>query len=92
MRHYLKAIEAAGTDDAKKVIAKMREMPINDVYTKTGSIRADGRVLRDYYLWRVKSPAESKGPWDYLTLVGSLPAEEAARPLGESECPLVKSN
>ena len=90
--HYLKAVEATGTDDADTVLAKMREMPINDVYTKNGSIRADGRVLRDYYLWRVKSPAESKGSWDYLTLVGSLPAEEAARPLGESECPLVKSN
>lgn len=90
--HYLKAVEATGTDDADTVLAKMREMPINDVYTKNGSIRADGRVLRDYYLWRVKSPEESKGPWDYLKLVGTLPAEEAARPLSESECPLVKSN
>lgn len=90
--HYLKAVEAAGTDDSDTVLAKMREMPINDVYTKNGSIREDGRVLRDYYLWRVKSPEESKGPWDFLTLIGTLPAEEAARPLSESECPLVKKS
>ena len=88
--HYLKAVEATGTDDSDTVLAKMRATPINDVYTKDGYIREDGRVMRDYYLWRVKSPAESKGDWDFLTLLGTLPAEEAARPVADSQCPLFK--
>lgn len=90
--HYLKAIEAAGTDDSDTVLAAMREIPINDVYTKNGSIREDGRVMRDYYLWRVKSPEASSGPWDFLELIATLPAEAAARPLSESDCPLVTQN
>jgi branched-chain amino acid transport system substrate-binding protein len=87
--HYLKAVQAAGSDDADAVIAKMREMPINDFMTRNGRLRIDGRVLRDMYLFEVKTPAESKYPWDYLKLLQVIPAEEAFRPLNEGGCPLV---
>jgi branched-chain amino acid transport system substrate-binding protein len=88
--HYLAAVKAAGTDESLAVAKKMREMPINDFMTKNGSIREDGRVLRDFYLFEVKTPSESKGPWDLSKLVATVPAEQAARPLSESDCPLVK--
>ncbi len=68
----------------------MRAMPINDFMTREGRIREDGRVLRDFTLFQVKSPAESTGPWDYYRSVATIPAEVAARPLAESECPLVR--
>jgi branched-chain amino acid transport system substrate-binding protein len=87
--HYLKAVAAAGTTDATKVVAKMKELPIDDFYTK-GSVREDGRVMRPYYLLQVKKPSESKYPFDYLKLLATVPAEEAARPLSESACPMVK--
>lgn len=90
MLHYLKAVQAAGTDEPKAVLAKMRELPINDFMTRNGRIRVDGRVLRDMLLLRVKRPAESTGPWDYMRVVGTIPADEAFRPLSQSECPLVK--
>lgn len=86
--HYLKAIEAAGTDDATKVVQKMKELPINDFFTKNGSIREDGRVMRNIYLFQVKSPAESKYPFDYYKLIATIPAEQAFRPLSEGGCPL----
>jgi branched-chain amino acid transport system substrate-binding protein len=88
--HYLKAIEAAKTDDAKAVMAKMRELPINDFMTKNGKLREDGRVMRDMYLFQVKAPSESKYPFDYYKQLAVIPAEQAFRPLSESECPLVK--
>jgi branched-chain amino acid transport system substrate-binding protein len=88
--HYLAAVKAAGTDESLAVAKKMREMPINDFMTKNGSIREDGRVLRDFYLFEVKTPSESKGPWDLYKLVATVPAGQAARPLSESDCPLVK--
>jgi branched-chain amino acid transport system substrate-binding protein len=88
--HYLKAIDAAKTDDPKKVVEKMREMPINDFMTKNGKIREDGRVMRDMYLFEVKKPSESKHKFDYYKLISTIPAEKAFRPLSESECPLVK--
>lgn len=87
--HYLKAVAAAGTTDATAVVAKMKEIPIDDFYTK-GSVREDGRVMRPYYLLRVKTPAESKYKFDYEKLLATVPAEEAARPLSESACPMVK--
>jgi branched-chain amino acid transport system substrate-binding protein len=90
VRHYLRAIEAAGTDEPRAVLAKMREMPINDVFAKDGWIRDDGRMMHAGYLARVKTPAESEGGWDLLTLEKTVPAEEAFRPLSESECPLVR--
>ena len=90
IRHYLLAIKAAGTDEAKAVMAKMKELPINDFMTKNGRIREDGRVIRDMYLMQVKTPDESKGEWDLAKIVGTIPGEQAFRPLGEGGCPLVR--
>jgi branched-chain amino acid transport system substrate-binding protein len=88
--HYLKAVKAAGTDEAKAVMAKMKELPINDFMTKNGRIREDGRVIRDMYLMQVKTPDESKGEWDLAKIVGTIPGEQAFRPLGEGGCPLIR--
>lgn len=88
--HYLKAVQAAGSDDPDAVSAKMRELPINDMFTSNGRIRADGRMVHDMYLWEVKSPAESKYAWDYLKLVKTIPAAQAFMPLEQSSCYLVK--
>ena len=88
--HYLKAVQAAGTDDAKTVMAKMREMPVNDVMTKNGTLRIDGRLVRDMHLFQVKSPAESKGKDDIYKLIATVPGNEAFRPLADGKCPLVK--
>jgi branched-chain amino acid transport system substrate-binding protein len=89
--HYLKAVQAAGTDDAKQVMAKMREMPINDVMTKNGKLREDGRVVRDMYLFQVKAPSESKSKDDIYKLIATVPGEQAYRPLKDGKCPFVKS-
>jgi len=88
--HYLKAVKAAGTDEAKAVMAKMRELPINDFMTKQGRIREDGRVIRDMYLMQVKTPEESKSDWDLAKIVATIPGDQAFRPLAEGGCPLVK--
>ena len=88
--HYLKAVSAAGTDDGPKVVAKMRETPINDFFTRGGSIREDGRVMREFHLMEVKSPEESRAPWDYFKLIRTISAAETAIPLKDSECALVK--
>jgi branched-chain amino acid transport system substrate-binding protein len=90
--HYLKTLEAMGGNphDGAKVVAKMKELPTDDPLFGKGSIRIDGRKLVPAYLFEVKKPEESKYPWDYYKLVATIPAEEAARPLSESECPLVK--
>jgi branched-chain amino acid transport system substrate-binding protein len=89
--HYLKAVEAAGTTDADAVMAKMREMPVNDFFAKDGIIREDGRMVHDMYVYQVKTPEESTGEWDVYKLVNVIPREEAFRPLSESTCPLVKN-
>jgi branched-chain amino acid transport system substrate-binding protein len=89
--HYLKAVQAAGTDEPKAVMAKMREMPINDVMTKNGKLREDGRVIRDMYLFQVKSPQESKGKDDIYKLIATVPGDKAYRPIGEGKCPYIKS-
>jgi branched-chain amino acid transport system substrate-binding protein len=89
-RHYLKAVEAAGTTEADAVMAKMREMPINDFFARDGRIRIDGRMVHDMYLMEVKKPEESKGPYDFYRLLATLPGDQAFRPLSESACPLVK--
>jgi branched-chain amino acid transport system substrate-binding protein len=88
--HYLKAVQAAGTDDSEPVMQKMRETPVNDFFVKNGKIREDGRMVHDMYLVEVKSPAESKGPWDYYKIKATIPADEAFQPLAQSRCPLVK--
>lgn len=90
MLHYLKAVEAAQTKDGAKVVAKMKELPTDDVTFGKGRVREDGRQMHPMYLWEVKKPEESKGPWDYLKLVKTIPAEEAWRPLDQGNCPMVK--
>ncbi|MCE5974947.1 ABC transporter substrate-binding protein [Sinirhodobacter sp. WL0062] len=87
VRHYLKAIEATGSDDTDTVVAKMREMPVEDMFAHGGVLRTDGRMVHDMYLAEVKSPADSSGPWDYLKIVRTIPGEEAFGPLSESTCP-----
>ncbi|OYV01155.1 MAG: ABC transporter permease [Burkholderiales bacterium PBB5] len=88
--HYLKAVQAAGTDETTAVMAKMKEMPVNDFMTKNGKIREDGRLVRDMYVYEVKKPAESNYPWDYYKLKATIPADQAFLPLSRSVCPLVK--
>jgi branched-chain amino acid transport system substrate-binding protein len=86
--HYLKAIQSAGTIDGPAVAAKMREMPVNDFMTKNGRIREDGRLVRDMYLFKVKSPEQSKYKFDYYQLLATIPGAEAFRPEEEGGCPL----
>ncbi|AVT77200.1 ABC transporter permease [Rhodopseudomonas palustris] len=90
--HYLKTLEAMGGNphDGAKVVAKMKEIPADDLPFGKSVIRADGRRMVPAFLFEVKSPAESKGPWDYYKKVADISAEDAARPLADSECPLVK--
>ncbi len=88
VRHYLEAVAKAGTDDAGAVTKAMREAPIHDIFTDNGTVRADGRVLYDRYLTRVKTPANSKYPWDYLAVVAKVPAADAFRPPGAGGCTL----
>jgi branched-chain amino acid transport system substrate-binding protein len=89
--HYLKAVQAVGTKDTKSIMGKMKETPINDFMTKNGKIRDDGRVIRDMYLLGTKTKEESKGEWDLMKIVATIPGEDAFRPLSESDCPLVKA-
>ncbi len=88
--HYLKAVAAAGTDNADAVSAKMKDAPINDFFAKNGKIRADGRMVHDMYLAEAKKPSDSKGEWDLLKINAIIPGDQAFRPLSESACPLVK--
>ena len=88
--HYLKAIEAGKTDDGTKVVAQMKQMPTEDVLFGKGRIRADGRKLHPAYLFEVKKPSESKGPYDYYKLRSTIPADQAFRPEKDGGCALVK--
>ena len=88
--HYLKAVEAAGTDDSDKVMEKVREIPIDNMLWKGGQVRVDGRAVHDMYVWQAKSPEESSEEWDVLKLVATIPGDKAFRPLDQSSCPLVK--
>jgi branched-chain amino acid transport system substrate-binding protein len=90
--HYLKAIQSAGTADGPIVARKMREMPVNDFMTKNGKIREDGRLVRDMYLFRVKSPEESKYKFDYYAYVATIPGAEAFKPQEDGGCPLLNRN
>lgn len=87
---YLNAVKEAGTDEPDAVSKKLREMTVSDMFTKQGKVRVDGRFVHDMYLWQVKSPEESKAPWDYMKLVATIPAEQAFQPLSESKCDLVE--
>jgi branched-chain amino acid transport system substrate-binding protein len=86
--HYLKAIQAAGTDESKTVVAKMKELPMS-YFGQTGKIREDGRFLHDLTLYKVKSPSESKNEWDFYTKVADIPADVAFKPMSEGGCPFV---
>jgi len=90
VRHYLEAVQAAGSDDYARVAEAMREKPIHDIFTADGHLREDGRLTYDRYLVRVKQPADSKYPWDYLEVLAKIPAAEAFRPLGTTNCPLTQ--
>jgi branched-chain amino acid transport system substrate-binding protein len=90
--HYLKAVDAAGTDEAKAVIARMKATPINDFFAKNGYIRDDGRMVHDMYLVQVKSPAESKGEWDLYKVLATVRGEDAYRSLADGGCSLVKQH
>lgn len=89
--HYLKAVDKLGdASDGAKVVAEMKALPTDDPLFGKGTVRIDGRVTHPAYLFKVKTPAESKYPWDYYKLVATIPADKAFRPLSESDCPLVK--
>jgi len=88
--HYLKAIDATGTDEAKAVVAQMKAMPISDFFAKNARIRDDGRMVHDMYLVQVKSPGESKNEWDLYKVLATVPGDDAYRPLAAGGCPLVQ--
>ena len=89
-KRYLEAVKEAGTDDSDKVMAALKAKPFDDPVFGKSHIRADGRNVHDMYLFEVKQPGESKGPWDYYKPVRTIPGEEAFRPMEQGECPLVK--
>jgi branched-chain amino acid transport system substrate-binding protein len=88
--HYLAAIKATGSDDGPTVVKQMKATPVNDFMTKNGKIREDGTLVRDMYLFEVKKPSESKGPWDYYKQISVIPGEEAFKPPGPNQCSLVR--
>ncbi|RTL48980.1 MAG: ABC transporter substrate-binding protein [Bradyrhizobiaceae bacterium] len=85
---YLNAVKAVGTDDGEKVMAEIKKTKINDLFAKDGYVRPDGRMIHDMYLMQVKTPQESKYPWDYFKLIKVIPGEEAATTKAESRCTL----
>jgi branched-chain amino acid transport system substrate-binding protein len=87
---YLTAVKTVGSDDADAVMAQLKKQKINDMFAKGGYVRADGRMIHDMFLMQVKSPAESKEPWDYFKLVQTIPGEQAYQPLAQSRCSLIK--
>ncbi|KAG1436422.1 hypothetical protein G6F55_014218 [Rhizopus delemar] len=90
VERYLKAVQAAGTDEPVAVMKQMKSLPINDFFATNGRIREDGRMVHDMYLFEVKQPSVTKRPWDYYKLVATLPGDQAFMPLSKSTCPLVK--
>jgi branched-chain amino acid transport system substrate-binding protein len=88
--HYLNAVQVSKTDEAKAVMEQMRKTPVNDFFATNGTIREDGRMVHDMYLYEVKKPGESKEPWDYYTLKATIKGDDAFQPLSASRCPLVK--
>lgn len=88
--HYLKAIQAANTDEAGKVIEQMRKLPVNDFFAKNGEVRKDGRMVHELYLAEVKNPSEASGDWDIFKVLRTIAGSETVRPLHESACPSAK--
>jgi branched-chain amino acid transport system substrate-binding protein len=91
VRHYLRAVQAAGTDNPKTVAAKMRQLRVDDFFAKGGEVRPDGRLVHDMYLVQVKPPEESRQPWDYYKTLSIIPGEKAFRPLAEGQCLLART-
>ena len=87
--HYLKAVKAVGTTDPSQVMAKMRELPVNDFYSQNVRLREDGRLMRAAYIAQLKTPAQSKEPWDYYNILSEIPPERAFRPASDHACPLL---
>lgn len=87
---YLKAVQAAGTDETEAVAAKLHEMPVDDVFARGGKVQENGRMVKDVYLMEVKKPGESDIPWDYYTIVATIPGDQAYLSAEASGCPLVK--
>jgi branched-chain amino acid transport system substrate-binding protein len=90
VKFYLEAVKATGTDDADAVMKWMKSNKINDMFVTGGYVREDGRMVHDMYLMQVKTPAESKGRWDYYNKIATLPGDEVYTKLSESTCKLVK--
>ncbi|WP_315771152.1 MULTISPECIES: ABC transporter substrate-binding protein [unclassified Bradyrhizobium] len=88
--HYLNAVKAAGSRDTKPVLAKMRETPVRDAFTDNGVVREDGRMVHSMFLFEVKKPEESKGPWDYYKVLAEVPGDQVFRPMKDGNCPYVK--
>ncbi len=92
---YLKVADAMGIAESKKsgaaTVAQIKKMPVDDDVFGKSTVREDGSCIHPAYLWQVKTPAESKGPWDYYKLVSTTPADEAFRPMSQDNCPLVKA-
>jgi branched-chain amino acid transport system substrate-binding protein len=88
VRHYLQAISLAKSDDPYAVLAKMRELPVTDAFTQKGTLRADGQMIHDMYLVRVKKPSDLNIAWDYYDILSTIPGNKAFRPLEQSECPI----
>ena len=88
--HYLHAVQASGTDDAKAIADKMRQLPVDDFFANGGEVRVDGRLVHDMYLVEVKAPEESRYPWDYYKVLSVITGDKAFRPLADGRCPLVR--
>ena len=88
--HYLRAVQASETDDAKAIADKMRQLPVDDFFANGGEVRVDGRLVHDMYLVEVKAPEESRYPWDYYKVLSVITGDKAFRPLADGKCPLVR--
>jgi branched-chain amino acid transport system substrate-binding protein len=91
VRHYIRAVAGAGSTDTPAVVGKMRALPVQDFYADNATVRADGRLVHDMYLVRVKAPEQSHGPWDFETVLQTVPGAQAFRPLAEAGCPVGKT-
>ena len=87
---YLKAVQAAGSDDAQTVVRQLRAMPLKDMFAQNGKLREDGRMVHDMFLVEVKKPAESQYPWDYYRVLATIPGDQAFKPLSKSTCKFIK--
>jgi branched-chain amino acid transport system substrate-binding protein len=89
---YLGAVEKVGSTDGRKIVEYLKSVPVKDALLGDGVVRADGRMTHPVQIFQIKTPAESKEPWDYFKTIDEIPGEQAFRPLSESECPLVKAS